>query len=291
MPELKTEHEEHDLQIPYKDVGQTAIFVAWTRRAESQRPDALFQDPFAAAMLDLLAKSPALESVAGAVRQMEDNQQKFPEYFAVRTRFFDDRIQAALRAGARQVVSLGSGFDGRPLRLACPPGTDWYEVDLPQVSTLKGALVTASGLEPTCRRHDVAANLNSDWATPLRAAGFDPDRPTVWLVEGLSYYLSEERLEELFTQLSSWSAPGSTLLLEHLAAAMLGEAGAELHAVNRSVGVEWLSARDDLGPWLSGLGWDATVFAHDDPAIGFGRTVTPVPTLWLVSATRTDKAA
>lgn len=288
MTEAKTAQ---NLQIPYKDVGQSAIFVAWTRRAESRRPDALFRDPFAAAMLDILAKAPALESVAGAVQRMEDAQQKFPEYFAVRTRFFDDRIEGALRTGARQVVSLGSGFDGRPLRLACPPDTDWYEVDLPQVSQLKGALVADSGLEPKCRRHDVGADLNGDWTAPLRAAGFDPERPTVWLVEGLSYYLSEERLEEVFTELSALSAAGSTLLLEHLAAAMLGEAGAELHAVNRSVGVEWLSARDDLGPWLAGHGWAATVLAHDDPAIGFGRAVTPVPALWLVSATRTGKAA
>lgn len=79
-----------------------------------------------------------------------------------------------------------------------------------------------------------------------------------------------ELVEELAKTMSALSAPGSALLLEHLGVGMLGEAGREQRAVNKTYGIEWFSARDDLVSWLAGHGWDAKVFAHNDPRIGHG---------------------
>jgi methyltransferase (TIGR00027 family) len=273
-----------ELKILHGSVGQSAIFIACSRRMESRRPDALFQDPFAEAILEILADDPTLANIASAIGQSMDSDDKFTtEYFAVRTRFLDDGIKDALRNGVRQVVSLGAGFDGRTLRLACPEGTDWYEVDLPEVVEPKSALVGLSGLTPTCARHDIVADLSGDWAPALLAAGFDPGRPTAWLLEGLVFYLTENAVEELVKTITALSAPGSALLLEHLASGMLGEAGRELRAVNLTYGIRWFSARDDLAPWLAGHGWETEVFAHDDPRIGHGRTVAESPALWLAT--------
>ncbi|MGW0535284.1 class I SAM-dependent methyltransferase [Streptomyces sp. NPDC003032] len=69
-----------------------------------------------------------------------------PAYFAVRTRFFDDGVIAATRRGARQVVTLAVGVDGRTVRLDLPTGTRWSEVELPLA----------------CERHGVAADLRED---------------------------------------------------------------------------------------------------------------------------------
>ncbi|MER5353159.1 SAM-dependent methyltransferase [Kitasatospora sp. NPDC002551] len=273
-----------ELKVLNGSVGQSAIFIACSRRMEGRRPDALFQDPFAEAILEILADDPTLARIAAAIGQSMDSDEKFTtDYFAVRTRFLDDGIRAALRGGVRQVVSLGAGFDGRTLRLDCPEGTDWYEVDLPEVVEPKSALVARSGLAPTCARRDVVADLSDDWVPALLTAGFDPGRPTVWLLEGLVFYLAESAVERLVTALTALSAPGSALLLEHLAVRMLGEAGRELRALNRTYGIEWLSAHDELAPWLAGHGWDAEVFAHDDRRIGHGRTVAENPAMWLAT--------
>ncbi len=38
---------------------------------------------------------------------------------------------------------------------------------------------------PKARRTEVAADLRTDWTTPLKTAGFDPQKPSAWSVEGI----------------------------------------------------------------------------------------------------------
>ena len=56
------------LDIPM-GVGQTAVFIAWQRHAESQKPDALFRDPLAALLLNELAETPTLAHVREVARR------------------------------------------------------------------------------------------------------------------------------------------------------------------------------------------------------------------------------
>ncbi|MFE2415573.1 SAM-dependent methyltransferase [Streptomyces hokutonensis] len=273
-----------ELKTPSVGVGQTALFTAWMRQLESERPDALFRDPLATTMLSALAENPVLAEVAEVIKQTHNSAAGFPTYFAVRTRFLDDEILAGIGTGIRQVVTLAAGVDGRTVRLALPAGTRWFEVELPEMTQFKDALIARSGLPLACERHGVAADLREDWQSLLRAAGFDPRQPTVWLVEGLLMYLSDTAGESLLAGLTELSAPGSRLMLEHLKAAMLEEEGRPVRERVEEQGAKWLSARDDLEEWLGGHGWRARVYAGDDPRIGHGRTVAPLPACWLAAA-------
>lgn len=273
-----------ELKTPSVGVGQTALFTAWMRQLESERPDGLFRDPLAAAMLSALAEDPVLAEVAEVIKQTHNSAAGFPTYFAVRTRFLDDEILAGVGVGIRQVVTLAAGVDGRTVRLALPAGTRWFEVELPEMTQFKDALIARSGLPLACERHGVAADLREDWQSQLRAAGFDPRQPTVWLVEGLLMYLTDTAGESLLAGLTELSAPGSRLMLEHLKAAMLQEEGRPVRERVEEQGAKWLSARDDLEEWLGGHGWRARVYAGDDPRIGHGRTVAPLPACWLAAA-------
>lgn len=279
-----------DLKAPAKGVGHTAVFIAWVRHMESLRTDALFHDPLAGAMMTTLADDPALAEVAEVVAATHASARGFPEYFAVRTRFLDDELRAALDRGIRQVVTLAAGLDGRTVRLPCPDGTVWYELDLPEMTAFKSGLIEHSGLATTCERRAVGADLTGEWADALRAAGFDPRLPTAWLVEGLLMYLEPRDGDKLLAGLSALSAPGSALALEHLQAAMLGDAGRPVRARVEEQGASWAAARDDLEPWLRGHGWRTEVFAGDDPRIGHGRTVAPLPACWLAGARRSEAA-
>ncbi|MFI1918350.1 class I SAM-dependent methyltransferase [Nocardia sp. NPDC020380] len=273
-----------ELRIP-DGVGQTALFVAWQRHAESARADALFRDPLADWVTGTLADHRDMRHCTGMVREMLGEVPDYPEYFAIRTRYFDDRIEAALRGGLRQIVTLAGGLDGRPFRLSCPSGADWFEVDLPDMVHFKRSIAPLAGLRPRCHWYPVAADLTGPWLTELSAAGFDPARPTVWLVEGLLMYLSDADCDALLASIRQAAAPGSRLLLEHLQAPMLGEFGRAARARVESQGAHWLSARDDIPEWLARHGWTGDVHAGDDPAIGHGRAVGPQPACWLVSAT------
>ncbi|MEU1076171.1 MULTISPECIES: SAM-dependent methyltransferase [unclassified Streptomyces] len=277
------------LKFP-EGVGQTALVVAWTRQMESRRPDALFHDPFADELLRAIAEDQSFAEVSDMVTRASLSTREYPTYFAVRTRFFDDELLTAMRAGIRQVVTLAAGVDGRTLRLDCPPGTRWYELDLPDMTAFKDALIANSRLAATCERHGVAADLTANWPDALREAGFDPGLPTAWLVEGLLMYLSDEEGDALLSELSALSAPGSRIMLEQLAAVMLGEEGKPSRERLASQGARWRSARDDVQAWLAGHGWHAEVYSGADPRIGHGRTVSRLPACWVATGTLTKRA-
>jgi methyltransferase (TIGR00027 family) len=280
--------EPQQLDIP-SGVARTAMYMSLIRHYESQRPDALFHDPFAEVVVAALAGTPEIDELAAglgvAADSFGDSLDK-PEfrYFPVRTRYFDDRLITAMGGSIRQVVSLAGGLDGRPMRLECPPSTQWYELDLPEMVAFKRELTAGAGMTPTCTLRSVGTNLESDWYDALHEAGFDPRQPTVWLVEGLLMYLSDESADRLLAQLTRVSAPRSELLAEHMDTRMLATRGGTIQGAVESQNSPFVSARDDLADWLAGYGWRARVHRGSDPAIGYGRLVPEMPAGWLVHA-------
>ena len=60
----------------------------------------------------------------------------------------------------------------------------------------------------------MAIDLRFDWPAALKAAGFDPAKPTAWLAEGLLMYLPADAQDRLFEQITALSAPGSRIAAE-----------------------------------------------------------------------------
>ena len=129
----------------------------------------------------------------------------------VRTRFLDDALLRAVRT-ADQVVILAAGMDARAYRLAWPDGAVVYELDQPAVIAAKNDVLADD--DPRCRRVAVGVDLADDWPIALTESGFDPNAPTVWLIEGLLQYLDEDAVRTLFARVDRLSAPGSTLLYD-----------------------------------------------------------------------------
>ena len=130
---------------------------------------------------------------------------------AVRTRFFDKFFSDAAKAGVRQAVILAAGLDTRAYRLPWPAGSVVYEVDQPQVIEFKTRTLAGLGAAPTADRRAVGVDLRDDWPAALRDSGFDTDRPTAWIAEGLLGYLPPDAQDRLFDNITTLSASGSRL--------------------------------------------------------------------------------
>src|ERR1700712_1465522 len=124
----------NDTWDPATGVGTTATLVA-TARALANRAG-LINDPFAEPLVSAVGLD-FFTRVAGgelALSDLGDNNGMalLTDLLAVRTRFFDNFLTDACRAGIRQVVILASGLDARPSRMWWPANTTVYEADHPQ---------------------------------------------------------------------------------------------------------------------------------------------------------------
>ncbi len=130
-----------------------------------------------------------------------------------RTRFFDERVLAAISAGVRQVVIVGAGYDDRALRFRSP-GVRFFELDHPatqadkarRVRALRAAKPGSGG--PTLAPADFR---DDDVAGVLEASGQDAGQPTLFICEGLLVYLDQPTCVRLLGALRARAATGSEL--------------------------------------------------------------------------------
>lgn len=91
-------------------------------------------------------------------------------------------------------------MDARAYRLSCLKESSVFEVDFPEVLQAKTTILEAaehSGdeqLRPVVTAKSLnrlAADLTEDdWIEKLQTSGFEPKKNTVWILEGILYYLS-----------------------------------------------------------------------------------------------------
>lgn len=173
-------------------VGLTALMVAAARAIETHRHDSLARDVYAE---HFVLAAPASAGWPVRPRQVEDGDAnplwgRFARYFGLRTRVLDDfLLRSVHEGGARQVVLLGAGLDSRAFRLDWPTGRVIFEIDQEEVLAFKHQVLGGLSATPKAARVTVPIDLRADWAGALTGAGFDPAAPTVWLAEGLLFYL------------------------------------------------------------------------------------------------------
>jgi methyltransferase (TIGR00027 family) len=271
-------------------VAETARWTAAERAYESARPDRLFEDPLA----DALAGE---EGRAMAERMHRDGVLDHSA-FAVRTRFYDDILasSAGVRDATSQVVVIAAGMDARAYRLPLPSDLAWFELDRPELLALKDQVLGAIGATPQCARRPVGVDLTTEWAAPLTAAGFDSTRPSVWLAEGLLFYLEPAAVHRLLDEITQLSAVGSELVTDTIGQSVLDSP--HMQTLRERLG-------EQGAPWRFGTdqpetelfvprGWRAHVSLYSDIGTRLGRWPYPtfprntpnVPQSFLIHAAR-----
>lgn len=231
-------------------VASTGLLVAAIRAHETARGDRLFDDPYAAKLAGERGRR-LLEAA------LTESGEQATVQIVVRTRFWDDALLRAARV-AQQVVIIAAGMDARAYRLDWPDGTTVYEIDQPHVISAKSELLADD--TPRCRRAGVGIDLAQDWPDALVSAGFDPQAPTVWLMEGLLQYLDESLVRTLFERVDELSAPNSMLLYEVVGTVLLQSPmlATVLEAMAEQ-GSPWVFGTDDPRRLAERHGWSAAV--------------------------------
>ncbi|MGW3992521.1 SAM-dependent methyltransferase [Amycolatopsis sp. NPDC004772] len=249
-------------------VGATATMAAAARAMATRADPALIDDRFAeplvrAVGVDLLTRLASGEAAPG-----ELVAPVWIDVAKVRTKFYDEFFR---EAGLTQAVILASGLDSRAYRLPWPAGTVVYEIDRPEVLEFKTRTLAGLGAEPTADRRVVPADLREDWPAALRAAGFDPARPTAWSAEGLLGYLPPEAQDRLLDTITGLSAPGSRVATENRPNPRPGDEAGTKAGLDRISGrwreqgfdtdmarLRYFGERNEAEPYLAARGWVLT---------------------------------
>jgi methyltransferase (TIGR00027 family) len=280
-------HEHEEAHVTYPLLESTAYWAAAVRAHESAREDRLFEDPWAK----------ALAGQEGAAWMA----QRTPESISpmvLRTRYYDEVLQRLARQhGIRQIVLLAAGLDTRAYRLPWPQGTRFYELDQPAVLGYKEEVLRDAGAQPNCERHAIASDLTTPWQEALVGGGFDPQRPSGWLLEGFLFYLPNEAVSRIIDGVSALAAPGSWMGLDVVNSLVLTSPYTrpwiEMQA---KAGAPWIGTMNDPEGFLAACGWQASLTQVGAADANWGRVGRPVPPVkmpnmphhWLVTARKIE---
>lgn len=178
--------------MPIEHVSDTARWVAFYRAMETERPDALFRDPFARRLAGeqgerIVDELPRGRATAWAM--------------ITRTAVFDEIILDTIaRRNVDTVLNLAAGLDARPWRLPLPPTLRWIDVDLPAMLSHKASVI--GDAKPACRYEAIAADLVDPVARAAVFSRIGSESSSVLAVtEGLLIYLTPEQVGGLAAEL------------------------------------------------------------------------------------------
>jgi methyltransferase (TIGR00027 family) len=176
-----------------RNISDTARWVAAYRARETERPNAVFSDPFARRLAGDRG-----EEIAKAMPFKDGNE--WP--FVARTYLYDHFVQSQVQHGVDTVINLAAGLDARPYRMDLPSTLKWIEVDLPGILDYKEGIL--GNEKPRCSLERVRMDLANVSARQKLFAEFGAkSRKTVIITEGLLAYLSPEDVGALAVDLAA----------------------------------------------------------------------------------------
>ena len=180
------------IALPAFTPAQESLFLTLGGRAlDSRLPRPFLGDTMADEILTKvgydLAKFPPLHT-----KLLDPKSRVFD--IAVRAKRLDDVVRRFVAAHPDAIVlDLGAGLDDRMLRVGPPPTVGWYDIDFPNVMTLRAQVLPPTGA------HSIGADLTDpDWLDDLPA-----DRPAVIVADGLLAFLSQDGFVSMLNRLTS----------------------------------------------------------------------------------------
>jgi methyltransferase (TIGR00027 family) len=140
-------------------------------------------------------------------------------FLIARERYIDDYLAGCLQAGVAQMVILGAGYDSRACRF---PDVRTFEVDHPATQQVKMAKVREvfGQLPGNVTFAGIDFNRQS-LEECLAANGYDPERKSIFIWQGVTYYLDPTAVDGTLGFIANHSAPGSSVIFDYIDPALL----------------------------------------------------------------------
>ncbi len=158
-------------------------------------------------------------------------------YANARTHHIDASLTAALKAGFKQVIIMGAGFDSRSYRFHTKyPEVRFFEIDLPATSADKQRRVEKLlGKEP-----DWVTFIPIDFNTQnldevLSQVGCTVDQRTFYVWEGVTYFVSRNGVENTLGFIAEHSAPKSQVIFDYMLEDVVQGIDYSAHGARRTV--------------------------------------------------------
>jgi methyltransferase (TIGR00027 family) len=167
---------------------------------------AIFRDPLAWSILGGDRETVLREAEA-------QDRSRLRIFIAVRHRFAEDSLAAAVERGTRQVVVLGAGLDTFAYRNPFPE-TTVFEVDHPATGAWKQERLASAGIAVPSSVTYVGVDFETDdLMTRLVDAGFDAAAPAFFVWLGVVPYLTLDAVTATLRAIAS--VPGGEVVFDY----------------------------------------------------------------------------
>jgi methyltransferase (TIGR00027 family) len=198
-------------------ISETAIITASLRALSNYEPspEARCNDDFAEYFLP-----PDRKAALGTLGSREAIKKAIPggmlEYVIARTRYFDAVVLDGLLSGCGQIVSLGAGFDSRSIRFKDQlQRARVFELDAQPTQDYKLQKLRENNIGMPANVSFIPTNFETDdFMHLLCTSGFDENVRTLFLLEGLTFYLSHASIKQTLHSLRVHSAQSSRVCFD-----------------------------------------------------------------------------
>jgi methyltransferase (TIGR00027 family) len=201
----------------------TAEGIAIVRAMESAKPatERLFDDPYAKYFV-----TPVLAFLTKFFTKIGYAEKRGPGvlgFLIARTKYIDDYLQSCIDDKIEQLVILGAGFDARAYRFdSLKRQVKVFEVDHPATQKVKlDRLKKILGALP---EHVVYVPIDFDAESLeecLFKSGYDEQLKTLFIWEGVTYYITAEAVDRTLAFVANRSGAGSSIIFDYADAAVV----------------------------------------------------------------------
>lgn len=145
------------------------------------------------------------------------------EYVISRTKYIDETVRAALLDGTEQILILGAGFDSRGIRFHDMANkAKIFELDAPATQNAKIERYKEKGITIPDNLIFIPIDFDKqNISDRLSECGFERNKKSLIVMEGLTMYLQPESIDNLFNILNDFTGEGSKIVFDFIYSSVL----------------------------------------------------------------------